>query len=157
MSEWGWTPERHLGIWRYGAGWLRPLMAAVPYLTVGLLLLMLYFVSGTMASSKGVLFDLPSGDFPDAEKTELVVLVMPVSHETTVFFDDSRYQLGDEVSMRSFQENLTEALERSGDKSLLLLVDRRISAGQLIELTALTKQSGAVKVLVAGKGKGNGE
>ena len=24
MSPWGWTPERTLGIWRYGAIWLRP-------------------------------------------------------------------------------------------------------------------------------------
>lgn len=153
MSEWGWTPGRSLGIWRYGAGWLRPLMAAVPYVTVGLLLLMLYVVSGTMAASRGVLFDLPSGEFVDAEKTGLVALVMPVSRETTVFFDDSRYLLGDETSMRSFRENLTDCLERSADKTLLLLVDRRVSAGHLMELMALAKTCGVARTLVAGKRK----
>lgn len=151
MSEWGWTPERNLGIWRHGAGWLKPVMAAVPFVTVGLLLLMLYFVSGTMASSRGVLFDLPVGAFTDAEKTSLVAYVMPMSRETTVFFDDSRYQLGDASSMRNFRESLVDSLSRSDDKTLLLMSDRRISAGNLMELMTMARECGVTKVFVAGR------
>ena len=40
MTDWRWRPERTMGIWRHGAGWLRPFVAAAPYVTVGLLLLM---------------------------------------------------------------------------------------------------------------------
>ena len=58
-TPWKWTPERTLGIWRHGAAWTRPVTAAIPYLTVMLLLLMLHFVGGTLTSAKGVLFDLP--------------------------------------------------------------------------------------------------
>lgn len=157
MSEWGWTPERNLGIWRHGAGWLKPVMAAIPCLTVGVLLLMLYFVGGTFSSAKGVLFDLPTGEFSDADAVEAVVLVMPVSHETMVFFDDSRYLLGDGASMRTFGESLSERMERSEKKTVLFLADRRISSGKLMELMSVARKSGAGKVLVAGKRGGDEE
>ena len=151
MSEWDWTPERNLGIWRHGAGWLKPVMAAVPFLTVGLLLLLLHMVSGTMAASRGVLFDLPSGAFADVEKTSLVAYVMPMSRETIVFFDDSKYQLGDASSMRNFRESLVDSLSRSKEKTLLLMSDRRISSGNLMELMAMARECGVAKVFVAGR------
>lgn len=157
MSDWGWRPERNLGIWRYGAGWLRPVMAAIPYLTAGLLLLMLYCVGGTLTSSRGVLFELPAGDFPDGEKTDLVALVMPVRHETAVFFDDSRYLLGDEGSVGSLGEDLATAAGRRADASMLVLADRRVSVGRLLEVVAVAKKSGVRRILVAGKHDGGEE
>ena len=155
MSEWGWKPERQLGIWRYGAGWLKPVMAAVPFVTVCLLLVMLFFVSGTMSSASGVLFDLPDGTVGEREKTDLVALVMPVSHETMVFFDDTRYPANDETSLRSLSEDLANGLRRTENKSLLLLVDRRVSTGTLMEVVALARKSGVARVLVAGKRSGD--
>ena len=110
MSQWGWTPARSLGIWRYGAGWSRPIAAAIPYLTVCLLLIMMHMVGGTMTSCRGVLFDLPGGVQSDGAASELVALVMPVQHETMIVFDDARYLLGDAASMRSFGEDLSAAL-----------------------------------------------
>lgn len=155
MSEWGWMPERHLGIWRYGAGWLKPVMAAVPFVTVCLLLLMLLFVSGTMSSASGVLFDLPEGSFEDRQKAGLVALVMPVSNETMVFFDDTRYQANDETSLRTLSSDLTESVRRAENKSLLLLVDRRVSAGTLMGVISVARKSGVAQVLVAGKQSGD--
>ena len=157
MSPWGWGLERNLGIWRYGAGWMRPILAAIPYLTVGLLLLMLYFVSGTLTASQGVLFDLPDGGLADGENPGLVVLVMPVHHETMVFFDESRYLLDDASSMRSFDENLTARLERSERKSLLVLADRRIPVDRLMSLMTAAKRCGVERVMLAGKRAGSGE
>lgn len=151
MSQWGWSPARNLGIWRYGAGWMRPFVAAVPYLTVGLLLMMLYIVSGTLTVSSGVLFDLPDGTAGDGEKTDMVALVMPVAHDTMVFFDETRYLLGESASLRRFGASLAEHVERSQQRSLLFLADRRISSGQLMELVATARKSGVAKVLVAGK------
>lgn len=151
MSQWGWSPARNLGIWRYGAGWMRPFVAAVPYLTVCLLLLMLYIVSGTLTVSRGVLFDLPDCAAEDGEKTDMVALVMPVAHDTMVFFDETRYLLGETASLRRFGDALAERVERSQHKSLLFLADRRISSGQLMALAAEAKKRGVAKVLVAGK------
>ena len=151
MSPWGWTPERTLGIWRHGAGWLKPAMAALPTVTVLLLLVMLHFVAGTLTSAKGTLFDLPAGGLADGEVTGLVALVMPVPHETLVFFDDSRFLLGDAASVRALGENLSRSVERSPRKTLLVLADRRVSAGSLMELAAVARRSGVSRLLFAEK------
>ena len=157
MSQWGWTPARNLGIWRYGAGWSRPIAAAIPYLTVCLLLIMMHMVGGTMTSCRGVLFDLPDGALSDGEVSELVALVMPVQHETMIVFDDARYLLGDAASMRSFGEDLSGSVERRTEKSLLILADRRVSTGHLMEVVSAAKRSGIGKVLLAGKREDDAE
>ena len=157
MSQWGWTPARNLGIWRYGAGWSRPIAAAIPYLTICLLLLMMHMIGGTMTSCRGVLFDLPDGALSDGEASELVALVMPVQHETMIVFDDARYLLGDAASMRSFGEDLSGSVERRTGKSLLILADRRVSTGHLMEIVSAAKRSGVGKVLLAGKREDDAE
>ena len=156
MSQWGWTPARNLGVWRYGAGWIRPIAAAIPYLTVGLLLLMMQMIGGTLTAYKGVLFDLPDGNFTDGDNQGMVALVMPVQRETMVVFDDVRYLLGDAASMRNFAESLADSTERREGKSLLILADRRVSTGHLMEVVSAAKRSGVSKVLLAGK-RGGGE
>ena len=156
MSQWGWTPARNLGVWRYGAGWIRPIAAAIPYLTVGLLLLMMQMIGGTLTAYRGVLFDLPDGEFADGDSQGMVALVMPVQRETMVVFDDVRYLLGDAASMRSFAESLADSTERREGKSLLILADRRVSTGHLMEVVSAAKRSGVSKVLLAGK-RGGGE
>ena len=156
MSQWGWTPARHLGVWRYGAGWIRPVAAAIPYLTVGLLILMMQMVGGTLTAYRGVLFDLPDGNFTDGDSQGMVALVMPVQRETMVVFDDVRYLLGDAVSMRSFAESIADSTGRREGKSLLILADRRVSTGHLMEVVAAAKRSGVGKILLAGK-RGGGE
>ena len=156
MSQWGWTPARNLGVWRYGAGWIRPIAAAIPYLTVGLLLLMMQMIGGTLTAYKGVLFDLPEGSFTDGDSQGMVALVMPVQRETMVVFDDVRYLLGDAASMRSFAESIADSTERREGKSLLILADRRVSTGHLMEVVSAAKRSGVSKVLLAGK-RGGGE
>ena len=151
MSQWGWTPARNLGIWRYGAGWSRPIAAAIPCLTVCLLLIMMHMVGGTMTSCRGILFDLPDGELSDGEASELVALVMPVQHETMIVFDDARYLLGDAASMRSFGEDLSGSVERRTGKTLLILADKRVSTDHLMEVVSAAKSSGVGRVLLAGK------
>lgn len=150
-TQWGWTPERTLGIWRHGAAWMRPIAAAVPYLTVLLLLAMLHFVGGTLTSAKGVLFDLPEAGLAEGEATGLVALVMPMPHETMVFFDDSRYLLGDEASLRALGENLAMRVEKSPSRTLLVLADKRVAGGELMRLAAVARRNGVERLLFAEK------
>lgn len=151
MSSWGWKPERTVGLWRYGANWMKPLVAATPFLTIIVLLLMLFFVSGTLTRAQGVLFDLPDSQFADGEMTDLVALVMPMPHETLIFFDDSRYLLGDAASMRAMDDHLSQRLSRSKQKTILVLADRRVSGGDLMKLAACAKRNGAQRILFAEK------
>lgn len=151
MSPWGWSPERSPGIWRHGPAWLRPAAAAVPYLTVGLLLLTLHVVSGTLAATEGVLFDLPDAAPTDAVDESPVALLMATPRETLVFFDDTRYLTGDAASMRALGEQLASRFAQSPRKTLLVLADRRVASGELMRFAACAKANGVARVLFAEK------
>lgn len=158
MSRRDWKGVRARGAWRIGPEWLRPFLAAVPWITVLLLVLMLHMVGGTLASSEGVLFDLPDAAGSDeGERASLVALVMPMPHETLVFFDDGRYSLGDETSASLFGEHLSERAGRTEDKTLLVLADKRVAAGDLMKLSGIAKRSGVRRALFAEKRAGKAE
>ena len=149
MSDWGWGSERTVGIWRKGSSWLRPLATAAPFITVLLLVVLFYLVGGAITTAKGILFDLPDGAGDDGASTSLVALVMPVRHDTMVFFDDSRYLLGDAISVRALGLHLAERNGRGGAKTLLILADRRVAGGELMELATVARRSGVARLLFA--------
>lgn len=151
MSPWGWSPERTQGVWRHGAPWMRPAVAAAPWITVILLLALFYLIGGTFTSAKGVLFDLPDTSLEEGEATGLVALVMPMSRETLVFFDDARYMLGDSASAAAFGEHVAERAAKTERKTLLVLADRRVAGGELMKLAALAKKGGMRRVLFGEK------
>lgn len=151
MSPWGWEPKRTEGIWRYGAGWIRPFVAALPVLTILLLVLLLSIVSETLTISNGVTVELPDSGIGDGEKTDWVALVLQMPRETLVFFDDSRYVLDDGASSRALADHLTECVARSENRTLLVLADRRVSSGNLFGLAALARRSGVKRLLFAEK------
>lgn len=157
MSPWGWTPARSPGIWRHGAAWLRPAVAAVPYLTVGLLLILLRFVSGTLTAAEGTLFELPDATPTDVVGEAPVALMMPIPRDTLVFFDDTRYLMGDEASLRALGEQLASRFARRAGGALLVLADRRVAGGELMRLAALAKANGVARILFAEKRAEAGE
>ncbi len=158
MSPWKWTPERSQGIWRHGPAWTRPLVSAAPWVTLLLLLLMLYMVSGTFVTERGVLFDLPdSSGLDEGESASLVALVMPMPHETLVFFDDARYTMGDDSSAAAFGAHLEDRVAKSNRKTLLVLADRRVATGELMKIAALARRSGVGSVLFAEKRAGKAD
>jgi biopolymer transport protein ExbD len=151
MSNWGWMPERAQGVWRHGALWFKPFAVAAPFLSLLVLILQFHIVGGTFTSAKGVLFDLPGPGIGEGEKTDMVALLMAMPRETLVFFDDSRYILGDDSSVGAFGDNLAERVRRTGEKTLLVLADRRVAGGELMEFAAVARRCGVQKVLFAEK------
>ena len=150
-SGWGWSLRPGNDSSRRGVGveWLRPTVAAAPWITIGVLLLMMYFASGTMIASEGVLFDLPEADFTDGESTSLVALALPMQRQTLLFFDDARFVLDDAHSMDAFSAQLAEQAEKRREKTLLILADRRILTGELMNLAMRAKKSGIERILFA--------
>lgn len=134
--------------------WIRPISTAIPWVTVLLLLLMLYMVGGTFTAAEGVLFDLPDAASADDEASGLVALVLPMPRETLVFFDDARYTLGDRVSTAAFGDHLLDRVSKVERKTLLVLADRRIAAGDLMKVAAIARKSGVERVLFAEKKQG---
>lgn len=149
MSPWGWRPERTQGIWRHGASWFRPFAAAAPWLTVLVLLAMFGLIGGTLTAARGLLFDLPAGEPKEAASTRLVALVTPTAHDTMVMVDGTRYLLGEAVSVDSLSRDLAAGIVRTGDKSLLALVDRRVAAGELAKFAEVVRRSGVERLLMA--------
>lgn len=154
MIAWGWTPARTEGIWRHGLPAMRPFVAAAPWLAVALILAMISLLDGTLVSSRGVLFDLPAPGVAEGEAAGLVALVLPMHHETLVFFDDSRYMLSDDASAAAFLRHLSERAARTDRKTMLVLADRRVAGGELMKMASIARRSGLDKVLFAEKREG---
>lgn len=148
-SEWGWSGRINGAAVRHDIAWLRPLVAAAPWATLAILVLMMSLLAGTLAIREGVLFELPDSGLGEGESTSLVALLLPVSHETLVFFDDARFILGDAQSMEAFRGQLSERAEKLKEGTLLVLADRRISTGELMRFAAVAKGGGIRQVLFA--------
>jgi len=149
----GLRDERDQGFWRFCLVWLKPAAAAVPWITVGLLLIMLHMISGAMTSAQGVMFDLPASGVADGEPTPLVALVMPMRNmgETYVFFDDARYTLGNEVSVSAFSSHLSERAAKTEGKTLLVLADKSVTCDQLMQMATVARKCGLQRILFANK------
>ena len=152
MKSWDWRSKPLRGVRKY-ALWLQPAAVAVPWIMVGMLLLMLHMIGGTLTASEGVVFDLPSTGLSDGEATPLVALVMsmPNGDETYVFFDDARYALGSDISISAFTTHLSERVAKTEGKALLVLADRNVTCEQLGRLAAVSRKCGLERILLAHK------
>lgn len=148
-SGWGWGALSGDAMRRHDIAWLRPFVAAAPWLTLLALVLMLHLLGGAMTMREGVLFDLPDTSIADGERTPLVALLLPMTRETLVFFDDARFVLGDGQSMETFREQLAERAAKLKINSLLVLADRRVTAGELMNFATVAKGAGVSRILFA--------
>jgi hypothetical protein len=117
--EWGWRPAQTEGIWRHGARWTKPLFAAVPWITLALLLVMFGLLGDTLTAAPGVVFDLPApvGRQTTAPGTTMLVLPSANAGEadgTLVFFDDARYVLDDPQSVALLRDQLLARYRNAG-------------------------------------------
>ena len=153
--EWGWRPAQAEGIWRHGARWTKPLFAAVPWITLALLLVMFGLLGDTLTAAPGVVFELPAPVGRQATVPGATMLVLPSANTgesggTLVFFDDARYVLGDRQSVALLREQLLARVqEDSARATLLVLADRRVAAGDLLQLVGIARESGIRHVQIA--------
>ncbi len=156
MSEWGWDDRRRRGGRSYLPRGLRPLVKVVPWVTVGLLFMIIYLVGGAFTKASGALFALPETEVSDVADADAVALLLVTPQGTLVFFDDTRYLLEDESQMLQFSEALSEKMAGRDGRTLLALADMRIRGGNLFRFAAVAKRSGVERVLFAEK-KGDGK
>lgn len=153
--EWGWRPAQAEGIWRHGARWTKPLFAAVPWITLVLLLVMFVILGDRLTAAPGVVFDLPAPVGRQSAVAGTTMLVLPSANlgeagGTLVFFDDARYVLGDPQSVALLREQLLARVqEDAAHASLLVLADRRVTSGDLLQLVGIARASGVQRVQIA--------
>jgi len=155
VSPWGWKPERTLGIWRYGCLWLRPIVSSAPYLTILFLLALIYCLSNALPSATGLTVSLPATSCDEVQNADFTVLLLPKGNDTIVLFDDSRYFLKDDLSMAAFVDHLSGRVLRVKARTLLVLADRHVPTGDLMQLMSVARRSGIANVLIAENPRGN--
>ena len=152
QGQWGWRPRQTEGIWRHGCAWAKPLFAAVPWITLTLLLALFAFIGDRLPQVPGVVCDLPAPVAGQAEATGLAALVLPAAgagEESLVFFDDARYSLSDEASVAVLKDRLGMRAGAEPSGTFLLLADRRVLAGDVMRLVGLAREAGLVHVQIA--------
>ena len=143
--------------WRYTA-------LTLLRITLGLLLVMFGLLGDTLTSAPGVVFDLPGpvghrGEGRLDAAPDATMLVLPSENTgkdrgggTLVFFDDARYALGDPQSVELLRRQLRAHVQDGPARpTLLVLADRRVSAGELLKLVGIARESDFRQVQIAEK------
>ena len=148
MSGWNWNSVRNqrrkFVLW----SWLKPFSAAVPWITVLMLFLLILIMSKKWTSARGLLFSLPEASAADDVTTACSVLVLQTARGPLIFFDDARYVMNDPDSLGRFRDQLHKRVA-TGDRSVLVLADRSVSSGDLMHFADLVRQSGVTNLLFA--------
>ncbi len=158
-SAWGWRVPSGEGIWKHGgAKWSKPFVCAVPWIQLGILLLIFLLIAHQLTLAPGMVFNLPDSGVKQQHVPALAAVVVPVPRENAatgnellIFFDDARYTFSDETSMAAFRTRLEQLVTEDSSAELLLLADKRVSAGELVHLMGIAKASGVKHVQLAEK------
>jgi biopolymer transport protein ExbD len=149
MTKWGWSRSRATGASAFAPDWLKALSSAAPWLTAGLLFVMIWMTAGAITTAEGALFDLPSGSLGDVADVAASALVKRTDKGTLVFFDDTRFVLGDEAQTAALAAQMSAKIANRDRPTILALADRRVSAGDLVKFADIAKSAGVNKVLFA--------
>lgn len=138
-------------------GWFRYLAQTAPWLTLVLLIVMFVFLQDGMAPLPAVGFELPAPGVADSAQPGLVALLLPGDIEgaqtegTLVFFDDARYVLSDSAGVEEFAGRLEDRAMEMNCDTLTLLADRRVPAGDLMQVMAIARSRRLAHVQLAEK------
>ena len=126
-------------------------MKWVAAITILVLTVMMYMLSGTLTCSESVRFNLPAADAGRSsnQNTDLVAMMMAHGHETLAFFDDARYIVEDKSQMAEFVAELKRKPLEKNAYALLILADKQVPTGALITFSEAAKRAGVKEVQIA--------
>lgn len=156
-DSWAEQVRQHRSIYRFGGVWARTLLAAVPWLNVLTIVVLLLFVHGRATVSPGTIFDLPAATLHEGINSSLTAMMIAVTRdvaggdETLVFFDDERFSLRDPEQVALLADRLKERSALNSRRELLLLADRRVPHGDVMTFVNQARSAGIAKVCVAEK------
>lgn len=151
--------KEHRNIYRFGGPWARALLASVPWINALALTLFIIAVHGKIAVEPGLLFDLPREPLHEDLRTDLTAMMIPVAGEgpsngqgAMVFFDDERFLTGDKTQMEILADHIRQRATRDDcDATLLLMADKRVRHGEVIDFVNLARGAGVKRIHVASK------
>jgi len=137
--------------------WFRHLTQVAPWLTLALLVALFLFLQGALSPAPTLAFELPEAGAADSAEPGLVALLLPGDAGGTqmegslLFFDDDRYALADSAGVDEFSARLASRASETKCGVLTLLCDRRVPAGDVMQVMTLARQKGLVRVQLAEK------
>ena len=148
--------RKHRNIYRFGGPWAQAFSFTVPWINAIVLVLLLVMVHRKIAVTPGVMFDLPQAPLREGSHTTMTAMMIPVGSEnrpggqdTLVFFDDDRFLTSDTQQWAALSARLREiAAHNQQDGTLLLLADKRVSHGDVMNFVNLARESGVKRVNV---------
>ena len=144
-------------IYRFGGPWARVLLASIPWVNVLVILGLLLVVHREIVITPGTLFDLPGAPLREGVHTGFTVLMVSVlrdvaeGNETLIFFDDNRYVAQDQNQMAVLSERLRSRINAKSGDELLLLADKRVSHGDVLQFVNVARLAGVPRICVAQK------
>ncbi len=153
-AQWGkWTSDGLRTRFRPRSRIAQPFLQIVPWLNFGLVLMLLFVLSGRLTLQPGVVFELPRTVFREGMQRGPSIVMIRVQRsegpQTLVFFDDVRYQLDLSEQNEQLRAELARAALRPEGRQLLLLADTTVPHGDVISLVDLAREVGIRRVNVS--------
>ena len=130
-------------------------LQVVPWINFVVVLALFFSLSGRLTLQPGLVFELPRAPFHEGMHYGLTVVMLraqrPGGAETLVFFDDVRYQPGVPEQSEQLRAELALAARRPDGRQVLLLADRRVPHGDVMDLVNLVRAAGIRRVNVSAK------
>ncbi len=133
------------------------LISAAPWLDIVLLMVLLALLQGKFVLQPGMVVELPRVAFGEGTLPALsmVVVAAPAPGGTgrreIVFFDDNRYRVERAAAMERLQEDLARYGRMQEGSDLVVLADRHVGHGTIMDLCDMARAVGMERVNVAAR------
>lgn len=145
---------------RFRRGWFLNLSSGIPWLDSIIIIVLLLVVNNRLAIVPGMVFDLPRAPLRTGVHSAyngLTAVMIPVVHdvaqggETLIFFDDERFAMQDEDFAERLSLKVRERIHASARHDMLLLADKHIPHGDVIQFVNVVREAGVNRVNVGEK------
>jgi biopolymer transport protein ExbD len=131
------------------------LISMAPWADLVLLVLCFWKFDSMVALQPGIGVELPEAPFEQGSRLGLVAVVMCVTPvgkgpvKEIVFFDDERFVVREEGSMRALNDSIAARAKEQGDTTLVIQADRNVRHGTVVDIMNMALESGIKRVNVA--------
>lgn len=117
------------------------LLNITPLVDVLLILIVFFVVTSTFMEQPGIKLELPKAQTADLQRIEKAILI--VSADAKLLFRNK------EISLSELPAILSDAMEESMDKSLIISADKAAQHGLIISIMDIARQNGVEKLVVS--------
>jgi biopolymer transport protein ExbD len=150
-KKYGWTRDGLRVRYRPRSSILHGLVGCAPWVDVVLIVIFLVVVAWHEVTPRGVKLELPQSVSLDGTERGQVVLVLLLTGEEKIVFDNEFFPVDDEDRMAVFRERLNAAAQNSPDRPLIIEADVNVRHGTIVELCAIAAEAGIGVVNLATK------